>query len=80
MLSKTELIRAYNKGQLEEVTKECLRYGDIKRDVQWDTPDGYHKGAHRVRDIRWLGIDWNIHMWNGEVRSVGHNYVPQKQH
>lgn len=76
MLTKRQIIRAFDQGQLTEVAKECVMYGLITRDVSWDTPEGYYKGSHRVRDITHYGIEWTIDMWNGEVHSVGHNHVP----
>lgn len=75
MLTKAQLLKAYNKGSLDEVVKELRRYGYISADKSFEIDAGYHQGSHRVCHVEYKGIDWKFSMHNGEVKSVGHNYV-----
>ena len=75
MLTKAQLLKAYNKGSLDEVVKELRRYGYISADKSFDIDEGYHKGAHRVCHIEYKGMEWKFSLHNGEVKSVGYKYA-----
>lgn len=73
ILTKRQLIAQFNKGYLDEVAKELLRYGTIVRDVEWETPDGYYKGHSRVQHIIHKGYAWELHKLNGEILRLGYS-------
>lgn len=70
MLTKTQLIKAFNAGDLEGVTKELRRYGKIIRDVSWDCPDGFYAGANRSFHVEYKGLIWQFLMINGDVSRL----------
>ena len=72
ILTKRQLIAAFNKGMLDDVAKELLRYGTIIRDVEWETPDGHYKGHSRVYHITHKGYAWEVHKLNGEIERMSY--------
>ena len=72
ILTKRQLIAQFNKGYLDEVAKELLRYGTITKDKEWETPEGYYKGHSRVRHILHHGYAWELHMLNGEIERMSY--------
>lgn len=75
MLTKRQLIAAYNKGLLDQIATECQRYGVVNASSEWYTEDGYHAGAHRVLTMTHHGIEWEVHKHNGETKSVGYKVL-----
>lgn len=71
-LSKNQLISLYQRGDLEGVRKQLLRYGKITHDKSFDIESGYYKGANRDINVMHHGLLWNFSMLNGEVRSLGY--------
>ena len=72
LLTKPQLIKALNAGDLEGVTKELRRYGSIIRDMSWDCDDGFYKGSNRMFHVTHQGLVWNVEMLNGEVLRLGY--------
>lgn len=52
-----------NKTQQESISKDLLRYGDIKADVTTDEKDG----CRRIRVIEYQNKKYFHHMFNGEL-------------
>lgn len=71
-MNKREIIKAYDKGYLDEVKQQLVRYGTIKNVKDWQVEEGYYKGANRRYHIEHHGLEWEIEMLNGEVRTVGY--------
>jgi hypothetical protein len=71
-MNKRQILKAYDKGYLDDVVKQLRTYGTIQVDKQWDEPEGYHAGAHRVMQFDHHGINWEVHLHNGEVKQLGH--------
>ena len=71
MQTKRQIMSSFKKGFLDEVRKELQRYGNIVKDHSWSEPDGYYVGCHRVQYITHHSIPWKLHLWNGEVKSIG---------
>lgn len=78
MLTKRQLVAAFNKGDLETVCKECRRYGKITKDKSWDEETGHYKGANRVFYIEYKNIEWRFEMLNGEITRTSMT-VKEKQ-
>jgi hypothetical protein len=77
MLNKTQLKKAYQNGELEEVVFQVRRYGVIVADREWECEEPpRYAGAWRQCHVNHQGIGWNFTMHNGEVRSVGHVFAP----
>ncbi len=72
IMTKRQLIAAYNRGWLEEVAKEVRRYGKITKDGEFEIEEGFHKGCHRVMLIKHKALEWEIHYHNGEVKTLGY--------
>lgn len=72
-LSKPQLIKAFNKGYLDDVVKQLRTYGTITKDKSFDIADGYHAGAHRVFSVQHHGYSWEVHMHNGEIKTLGYS-------
>lgn len=72
-LSKTQLLKAYNKGYIDDVVKQLRTYGTITQDKSFDIDEGYHTGAHRVFTVQHHGYVWDVHMHNGEVTTLGYS-------
>jgi hypothetical protein len=71
-MNKKQLLKAYEKGYIDDVIKQLRTYGTITRDHSFDIEDGYHAGAHRVLSIEHHGIYWDVELHNGAVKSVGY--------
>ncbi len=77
MMTKRQLVKAYNNGQLEEVYKEVRRYGVIVKDVEWSIADGgRYDGAWRHMWINHHGLGWSFELHNGELFAAGYNLAP----
>ncbi len=72
-MSKSQIVKSYNKGYIDDVVKQLRMYGTITADTSFDMEDGYHAGAHRVLTIQHHGMDWEVHMHNGEVKTLGYS-------
>ena len=71
-MTKTQMIRAYNKGLLDDVAKQLRRYATITSDKSFEIESGYHKGHHRVTNFAQHNLNWEVHFHNGEVKQLGY--------
>jgi hypothetical protein len=71
-MTKQSIVKAYNRGHIEDVAKQLRMYGTITHDKSWNESSGYYAGAHRVLHITQHGYTWEIHMHNGEVKRLGY--------
>lgn len=71
-MTKVQIIRAYNKGLLDDVAKQLRRYGKITVDKSFEIESGYHVGHHRVMHFEHHGFEWEVHFHNGEVKHLGY--------
>lgn len=69
-MNKRQLLEALREGYLEDVRKQVLTYGTINDIKDWVTKDGYHAGCHRKTQTTHHGIQWVLHMHNGDIVSV----------
>jgi len=53
--------------------KECLRYGVIVSDFEYDCKDvgSYYEGFNRTYEIFYSGLICTVRMQNGEVKEYG---------
>jgi len=72
LATKTQLIKMLNDGEFDGVLKDLRRYGKIIRDVSWDCPEGFYKGANRAFHIDYKNLAWGVEMLNGEIRRLGY--------
>lgn len=66
-MNKRQLMAAFNKGFLDEVAKDLLRYGNIQQDWEWEDD----QGLHREQEIKRHDLLWTVHKKNGEVVGLG---------
>lgn len=71
-MTKRQILKAYNDGDLEACKTQLVRYGVITKDTQFDIESGRYAGANRIYTINHHGMVWRIEMLNGEVRALGH--------
>lgn len=69
-MSKRQIVSVFNKGLLDEVSKELKKYGTITKDKSFEMLDGRYAGFHRVTEICHHSINWTVRMYNGDVVSV----------
>lgn len=78
-MNKREIVKAYDRGYLEEVKTQLLRYGTIHNVKDWEITDiPRYNGAHRRYQIAHHGMQWQIEMHNGNVTSVAHTVGDHK--
>jgi hypothetical protein len=70
MRSKSKLIKAYNKGRVEEVSEELLQYGKITRTKEWRQNTDRFLNMHAVYVVAHHGHIWNIEKKNGNVEII----------
>lgn len=74
-MNKRQIVKAYDKGHLDEVKNQLVRYGTIVKLKDWESNHGdLYDGAWRLYHIEHHEMQWKIKMHNGEVKSVSHNY------
>lgn len=71
-MNKRQIVKAYNDGLLDDVKKQLCTYGTIVLVKDWETEEGYYKGASRIYRIEHHGLQWKVYMLNGEVLEVSH--------
>lgn len=69
-MSKRQIVAAFNKGLLDDVSKQLKKYGMITKDKSFEMLDGRYAGFHRVTDFNHHSIKWTVRMCNGDVVSV----------
>lgn len=69
-MTKTQLLKAFKNGQLDEVSKQLRRYGKIVNDSSYEIESGYYIGSHRDTTIVHHGFVWELNLHNGEVKYV----------
>ena len=69
-LTKTQLLKAFKNGQLDEVAKQLRRYGKIVNDSSYEIESGYYMGSHRDTTIVHHDFVWELNLHNGEVKYV----------
>ena len=74
-LTKTQLLKAFKNGQLDEVAKQLRRYGKIVHDTSYEIESGHYKGSHRDLNINHHGFTWDLNLHNGEVKYVEYQTV-----
>lgn len=72
-MTKTQLLKAFKNGQLDEVAKQLRRYGKIVNDSSYEIESGHYKGSHRDLNIIHHGFTWELNLHNGEVKYVEYN-------
>lgn len=74
MLTKTQLLKSIERGDLLIVKNECLLYGKIVQDKEWEITDiPRYNGYWRQYKIEHKKTQWVIEMHNGEVVSIEYN-------
>ena len=71
IMNKKQIIAAFKAGLLDDVKKQLSAYGKIITVTDWEESEGFF----REYTIAHHAILWDISMVNGEVKSVGHNFV-----
>jgi hypothetical protein len=71
-MNKRQILKAYDKGYIDDVVKQLRTYGTIARDHSFDIQDGYHAGSHRILSITHHSIEWSVELHNGNVKLVGY--------
>lgn len=69
-MTKTQLLKAFDKGQLDVVAKQLRMYGKIVHDTSYEIESGHYKGSHRDLNIIHHGFTWDLNLHNGEVKYV----------
>jgi hypothetical protein len=69
-MTKRQLIKAHNTGDLEGVRKQLTTYGTITADASFEIESGHYAGANRITHFTHHGDPWRVDMLNGEVRSL----------
>jgi len=70
MLTKSQLIKAVMSGFMDEVWKECQRYGVRLDRVDWTEESGFYEGCNAwVRYVH-RGLIVTIELVRGEVKSI----------
>lgn len=70
MRSKSKLFKAYNKGKVEDVAEELLKYGNVIREKDWRQTVDRFLNLHSVRVVTHFGYTWTIEKKNGNVDIV----------
>ena len=70
MLTKSQLIKAVMSGFMDEVWKECQRYGVRLSRVDWTEEDGHYQGANTWEQFQHHGLIVTIELVLGEVKSI----------
>lgn len=78
-MNKREIQKAFKNGWLDDVKNQCVRYGNIVSVRDWEINDiERYNGAWRMYQIEHHGIQWEIEMHNGEVKSIERNHGEHK--
>lgn len=78
-MNKREIQKAFKNGWLDDVKKQCVRYGNIVSVKDWEISDiERYNGAWRLYEIEHHSIQWKIKMHNGEVKSIERNHGTHK--
>lgn len=75
-LNKTQLLKAFNRGDIETVAKELNRYATITKDKSWteENKASIYYGENRIKEYGlYKGFNWRVEMTNGEVRSLSYS-------
>jgi hypothetical protein len=71
VLTKPQIIRAFNAGELSIVARELLLYSVLVHDKEWTvTAPARYAGFYRRRHFNYKGLGWITKMHNGDVISV----------
>lgn len=76
MKTKRQLIALFDAGHVEDLLKECQRYGTILQSREWEGPEGRYAGAWRERAINHHGMGWIFTQHNGQTEGVEMYPVP----
>jgi hypothetical protein len=70
MLTKPQLIKYVMSGFMDEVWKECQRYGVRLSRVDWTEESGHYEGANAWQQFQYHGLIVTIELVRGEVKSI----------
>ena len=70
MLTKTQLIKTFNQGDMETIYKELTRYATMTFDKYFDVDSGFYAGANRIQKWEHKGLQWESLKINGEVERM----------
>lgn len=72
MLTKSQALKMFNDGNIDEVVNEVRRYGKIVSDTKWIETEGFYAGDNRLMVLSWHGMRWEIEMRDGDIKMISH--------